>query len=789
MRNETITLDQLKIGRSATIVSVEDENEALRARILNMGLTPGITISLIKTAPLGDPMEFRVRGYELTLRKENAAKILIKNARKVRNRRKIARADFEETIHPKIGEATKYQLNTGQIPAKSKIKFALVGNQNAGKTTLFNKLTGSRRRVGNFPGVTIDSAKGILKGNKDISIIDLPGVYSLSPYSKEEIVTRDFILNEKPDGIINIVDAANIERNLLLTMQLIELNVPMVIALNMIDEVRASGGSIDVNGLEKLLGVPVIPISSAKNEGIDELMEHAINVARYEDRPARLDFCEGNDSKDGAIHRCIHAIISQIEDHARKINVPVRFAATKIVENDSLMKKILYLDDNELEACEKLISQMEREAGMDRISALANMRFSFIEKLCDRFVSRPKESKGYKLSNKLDKILTGKYSALPVFICIMAFILYLTFGPAGTFLSHLMESGVNFIKDAVDNALTSYGLNPAFHSLIINGIFAGVGSVLSFLPIIAILFFFLSILEDTGYMARVAFVMDKALRKIGLSGGSFAPMLIGFGCSVPAIMASRTLPSERDRKMTIFLIPFMSCSAKLPIYALFAAAFFKSNQAAVVISLYLIGIVVGLIFAYIIKSFVFKGNSVPFVMELPNYRFPNVANVYRLICVRAKDFVEKAFTVVFLATIAVWFLRNFDLRLNLTADGANCLLAELGNVFSLVFKPIGMADWRISTAFISGLMAKESVVSTLTVLIGGDVAKLPLYFTKLTAFAFSVFSLLYTPCIAAVATVKKELGKSCAVGIAFLQCIIAWLVSFIVYRVGLFIIE
>ena len=753
-----------------------------------MGLTPNVKVTLIKKAPLGDPLEFRLRSYELTLRKENAEKIIIKDIHKAQNT-PYKRKELKESYHSRIGEKRQNKKYNNKIQTKTKINFALVGNQNSGKTTLFNKLTGSNQHVGNFPGVTVERTDGIIKNNKDITITDLPGIYSLCPYSKEELVTRNFILNEDPDGIINIVDATNIERNLLLTMQLIELNLPMVIALNMMDEIKSNSGSIDINGLENLLGVPIVPISAAKNEGIDELIEHAINVARYEEIPNRLDFCEDKEGCKGAVHRCIHSIVHQIEDHAKIIKIPVRFAAAKLIEDDNLIKNKLRLDENEIETIEKEIKQMEVEYGMDRISALADMRFSFIENLCSQFVSKPKESKEYEFSNKIDKILTGKYTALLSFLCIMALILYLTFGPFGTFCSSLMESGISYVTTIVDNFLTEYGLNPVFHSLIINGVFAGVGSVLSFLPIIIILFFFLSILEDTGYMARVAFVMDRALRKIGLSGRSFVPMLIGFGCSVPAIMASRTLPSERDRKMTILLTPFMSCSAKLPIYGFFTAAFFTQFEALIVLSLYLIGIAVGIIFAYVMKLFVFKGEPVPFVMELPNYRFPSATNVWRLIYMKSKDFITRAFTIIFYATIVIWFLQTFDYHLNIVKDTSNSLLAYLGNILVPIFKPLGITDWRISTAFISGFMAKESVVSTLTVLIGGDVSQLPSYFSKLTAFVFLIFSLLYTPCVAAVATVKRELGKNYAIGIIILQCSIAWLVAFVVYRIGILFID
>ena len=780
---EILTLSELKSGQEAFIVSIETEDKALKNHILNMGLTPGVEVTLIKTAPMGDPIEFRLRGYELTLRKENASKIIVRDIHESHNC-PYKREPIKEIEHSKIGENITYEKLKNKIPTKNEVKFALAGNQNSGKTTLFNKLTGSNQHVGNFPGVTIEKTDGFINGDKSLIITDLPGIYSLSPYSNEEIVTRDFILNEKPDAIINIVDATNIERNLFLTIQLIELNAPMVIALNMMDEIKANSGNIDINGLENLLGIPVVPISASKNEGIDELIEHAINIARYEEHPKRLDFCDENDEKQSAVHRCIHSVIHQINDHAQAAKIPVRHAATKIIEEDNSIKEKLKLNENELESIEKAIVEMEDKTKMDRVSALADMRFSFIEKVCRQFVSKPKDSKEYEFSSRIDKVLTGKYTALLSFFLIMSLILYLTFGPIGSFLSDIMEKGIEIITDFVDNSLTAYGLNRVFHSLIIDGIFAGVGSVLSFLPTIIVLFFFLSILEDTGYMARVAFVMDKALRKIGLSGRSFVPMLIGFGCSVPAIMATRTLPSERDRKMTIFLTPFMSCSAKLPIYAFFTAAFFVRNEVLVVISLYLIGIIVGIIFAYFMKFFIFKGNPVPFVMELPNYRFPSAINVYRLIYTRSKDFITRAFTIIFVSTIIIWFLQTFDYQLNLVQDTSQSLLAGFGNILIPIFKSLGITDWRISTAFISGFMAKESVVSTLTVLIGGDVSLLPTYFNKLTAFVFLVFSLLYTPCVAAIATVKRELGKTSAFLVVLLQCTIAWIVSFIVYQIG-----
>ena len=784
MATENITLDKIEVGKDAIIDSINCDDRALRHHILDMGLTPGVEVTLIKTAPMGDPLEIRLRGYELTLRKDDASKITVTDVHDAHNCPR-KNAVFSDTEHSQIGENHTYRTRkANKAQPKTKLLFALAGNQNSGKTTLFNKLTGSHQHVGNFPGVTVDRTDGMLKGVKDVTITDLPGIYSLSPYSSEEIVTRNFILNEKPDGIINIIDATNIERNMFLTMQLIELDVPMVIALNMMDEVNESGGSIDVNGLEAELGVPVIPVSASKNQGIQELVEHALNVAKFEEHPGRLDFCEADDGKEGAVHRCIHSIIHLIEDHAKAAKIPVRFAATKLTEGDKLIQQALGLDEQEKNNCEQIIKTMEEERGLDREAALADMRFSFIEKLSQRFVQKPTESAGYKLSKNIDRILTGKYTAIPAFVLIMAFIFYITFGHAGIFLSDVMEYGIGWFTGVTDSALSAYGLNKVVHSLIIDGIFAGVGSVLSFLPVIVVLFFFLSILEDTGYMARVAFVMDKLLRKIGLSGRSFVPMLIGFGCSVPAIMATRTLPSERDRKMTIFLTPFMSCSAKLPIYALFTAAFFAKHQVVVILSLYLIGIIVGIIFAYFMKFFVFKGEPVPFVMELPNYRMPSPLNVYRLIYTKSKDFITKAFTIIFWATILVWFLQTFDSRLNLVSDTSQSLLAILGNFIVPVFKPLGITDWRVSTAFITGFMAKESVVSTLSVLLGGSTDKLPMLFTNLTAFVFLVFSLLYTPCVATIATVKRELGRFYALLVILVQCSIAWIAAFLVYNAG-----
>ena len=755
-------LDSLEAGKEGYIVSIECEDKALRSHILNMGLTPGVEVKLIKTAPMGDPLEIRVRGYELTIRKSEASKIIIADIHEAHNCPRRNK-EFKKIDHSRKGEQTIRKKNT---PPKTKLLFALAGNQNSGKTTLFNKLTGSNQHVGNFPGVTVDKKEGILT--------DLPGIYSLSPYSSEEIVTRDFILHEKPDGIINIVDAANIERNLFLTMQLLELNIPMVIALNMMDEVAESGGSIDINGLEAELGVPVIPISAAKNQGIEELIEHALNVAKYCELPERVDFCEE------AVHRCIHSIIHLIEDHANSARIPVRFAATKLAEKDAIIVQALGLDENEIKTCNHIVKELEEETGMDSEEALADMRFGFIEKLCSEFVSKPEESIGHKLSVNADKILTGKYTAIPAFLFILGIIFYLTFGPIGSTLSNIMNAGIDKLTSFTDSALTAYGLNPVVHSLIIDGIFAGVGSVMSFLPVIVVLFFFLSILEDSGYMARVAFVMDKILRKAGLSGRSFVPMIIGFGCSVPAIMASRTLPSERDRKMTILLTPFMSCSAKLPIYALFTAAFFKENQIIVILCMYLIGMFIGIIMAFILKYFVFKGEAVPFVMELPNYRMPDAGNVYRLIYTKAKDFITRAFTIIFWATIAIWFLQTFDMRLNLVTNSADSLLAMLGSLLTPVFQPLGLNDWRISTAFITGFMAKESVVSTLSVL-SNDISEM---FTPITAFVFMVFCLLYTPCVAAIATVRRELGRRYAVMVVLMQCSIAWLAAFAIYRLA-----
>ena len=783
-----MTLDELEVGKDAIIEEVNCKSPSLRKHILDMGLTPNTEVTLVKIAPMGDPLELRVRGYELTLRKADAANISLKdihNAHEYR-RENVAAAEIS---HPGVGEEErkrkvyKTQVRGNEIPEGEPITFALAGNQNCGKTTLFNQLTGAKQHVGNFPGVTVDRKDGQIRNHPEATVVDLPGIYSLSPYTNEEIVTREYLLKDRPRGIINILDGTNIERNLYLTMQLIELDIPMVIALNMMDEVRENGGTIRVNELEAALGIPVVPISAAKNEGIDELVEHAIHVARYRERPGRLDFCDANGDDQGAMHRCIHAIIHLIEDHAVKYRIPRRFAATKLVEGDELILEALRLDQNEKETLEHIITQMEEESGKDRMAALADMRFQFIEELCEQTVVKPSESKEHVRSMNIDRILTGKYTAIPTFVCIMALVFYLTFGLIGKYLSDWLELLINWFTDICNQGLIAYGMNPVVRSLIIDGIFTGVGSVLSFLPTIVVLFFFLSILEDSGYMARVAFVMDRPLRKIGLSGRSFVPMLMGFGCSVPAIMATRTLPSDRDRKMTILLTPFMSCSAKLPIYSLFAAAFFPKHAALVMIGLYFGGIVMAILFAFILKGSAFKGEPVPFVMELPNYRFPSPKSVVRLIGEKAKDFITKAFTVIFLASVIIWFLQSFDLRLNVVTDSSQSLLALIGGLIAPLLKPLGLGDWRISTALITGFTAKESVVSTLNVLLGEK--PLSTLFTPFTAIIFLVFSLLYTPCIAAIAAVKRELGTKGAVLLVLMQCAIAWIVCLIVRLIGL----
>ena len=784
-----MTLDKLEVGKDAVIESVGGKG-ALRRHFLDMGLTPGTEVTMMKKAPMGDPIELRLRSYELTLRLADAAQIEISGIHDtdtVRSRQ----AHLKDIPHPQVGEMGIYHVRKkgNELREGEPLTFGLIGNQNCGKTTLFNQLTGANQHVGNFPGVTVDRKDGQIKNHPEATVTDLPGIYSLSPYTNEEIVTRDFLIQNKPRGIINIVDATNIERNLYLTMQLIEMDIPMVLALNMMDEVRENGGTIQVNRLEEALGIPVIPISAAKNEGIGELIEHAIHVARYDECPGRLDFCDANgENGQAAIHRCIHAVVHLIEDHAKKAEIPARFAATKLVEGDKLILQQLGLDRNEEETLEHMIHEMEEECAKDREAALADMRFKFIEKVCTQTVVKPTESKAHARSVKADKILTGKYTALPAFAAIMGLIFWLTFGVIGAGLSDWLSVGIDIVTDFADRALTAYGLNPVVHSLIIDGIFAGVGSVLSFLPIIVVLFFFLSILEDSGYMTRIAFVMDKLLRKIGLSGRSFVPMIIGFGCSVPAIMATRTLSSERDRKMTILLTPFMSCSAKLPIYALFTYAFFPKYRALVMVGLYFTGIIVGVLFSLLLKNTAFQGEPVPFVMELPNYRLPSLKSVGMLIWDKAKDFITKAFTIIFMASIVIWFLQTFDVRLNVVVDSKDSLLALIGGFAAPVFVPLGFGDWRISTALITGFTAKESVVSTLTVLFGGDMSALNTLFTPFSALVFLVFTLLYTPCVAAIASVKREMGTArSAFLVVIMQCVIAWIVAFAVRMIGMLI--
>lgn len=779
-----MTLDKVGQGKDAIIASVECAEPSLRKHILDMGLTPGTEVTFVKCAPMGDPMEVRLRGYELTLRKEDAAHIIVRDVHDAHDLRRANPAQ-RDTAHPGKGESKAFRP---RVAERSKaddapLTFALAGNQNCGKTTLFNQLTGANQHVGNFPGVTVTRKDGTIRKHGNATVVDLPGIYSLSPYTGEEVVTREFLLDSAPDAIINIVDAANIERNLYLTLQLMELDIPMVLALNMMDEVTANGGTVDINALEAMLGIPVVPISAAKGEGIDELVDHALHVARFVERPGRQDFCRQDGSDGGALHRCIHGISELVEDHSARAGVPVRFAATKLVEGDGLVREALHLDENEERAIERIVSQMESEGGTDRMAALADMRFRFIEDVCDATVVKPSESREHKRSVAIDRVLTGRFTALPVFVAIMGVVFWLTFGVVGAALQEWMDIAVDWVTDLVDAGLSAWGVNEVVHSLVIDGAFAGVGSVLSFLPIIVVLFFFLSLLEDSGYMARVAFVMDKLLRKLGLSGRSFVPMLIGFGCSVPAIMATRTLPSEHDRKMTVMLTPFMSCSAKLPIYALFTAVFFPDHAVLVMISLYLMGMVVGVLVALVLKRTAFKGDPVPFVMELPNYRMPSLGNMGRLVWDKAKDFLTRAFTIIFLASVVIWFLQTFDLRLNVTADSADSLLAMLGGLIAPVFAPLGFGDWQASTALVTGFVAKESVVSTLTVLLGSASAITSL-FTPLTAFVFLTFALLYTPCVAAIAAVKNELGVKSAVAVVAMQCGVAWAAAFIVKMVG-----
>ena len=781
-----MNLAEIKEGESAILTEIGGAG-ALRQHFLDMGLIPGTRVTYVKAAPMGDPIEYRIWDYELTLRLSEAEQIQITDVQTLADegekQQNTAKKKSSGSKHPGLGEMGIYHVKQrGEKIGKDELlTFGLAGNQNCGKTTLFNQLTGSNQHVGNFPGVTVDRKDGPIRNQEHTLVTDLPGIYSMSPYTSEEIVSREFFLNDRPRGIINIVDATNIERNLYLTLQLIELDIPMVLALNMMDEVRENGGTIDINLLEDTLGIPVVPISAAKNEGIDELVEHAVHVARYRERPGRMDFCDAEGPDGGAMHRCIHSIMHLIEDHAHKYKIPTRFAASKLVEGDKLVEEALHLDQNEREMIEHIISQMETESGMDRQAALANMRFTFIHKVCDATVVRPHESKEHIRSQKMDRILTGKYTAIPVFAAIMILIFYLTFGLVGKWLSDLLNLGIDAFTGWMDSLLTLAHVNEVVHSLVIDGIFTGVGSVLGFLPTIVTLFFFLSLLEDSGYMARVAFVMDKLLRKIGLSGRSFVPMIIGFGCSVPAIMATRTLPSERDRKLTVLLTPFMSCSAKMPIYAFFAAAFFPGKSALVMTILYFTGVLVGIGFAWILDHTAFRGEPVPFVMELPNYRFPSAKSVGRLIWDKAKDFLTRAFTIIFLATIIIWFLQSFDTHLNIVTDSKDSILALVGSLLAPLFVPLGFGNWKISTALITGFMAKEGVVSTLTILSAVDIL------TPFTAAVFLVFTLLYTPCVAAIASVKRELGGKWAVGVAITQCVIAWFVAFLVRIVGLLI--
>lgn len=771
-------LNELQIGSTATILSVGGEG-ALRQHFLDMGLIQGTEVTVVQYAPMGDPIELRLHGYELTIRLEDAKNIEISKEHKPKNIRK--KVEKQEKLHPGYGEGGKFHNRKEEtpLPEGETLTFALVGNQNCGKTTLFNQLTGSKQHVGNFPGVTVDRKDGVIKGHNNTLITDLPGIYSMSPYSSEEIVTREFVIREKPKGIINIVDATNIERNLYLTMQLLELGFPMVVALNMMDELRENGGSVLVNEMEEALGVPVIPISAAKAEGIEELIQHAIHVAKYQEKPLETDFCR----KEEGIHRGIHAVMHLIEDHAEKAEIPVRFAASKIMEGDEKILEQLNLTENEKNLLEDISRQTEEETGLDRAAAIAQMRFAYIEDVCSESVIKPKESREHLRSRKIDRFLTGKYTGIPAFVGIMAVVFWLTFNVIGAFLQGLLESGITALTDVVDHAMTAAHVNSVVHSLVIDGIFSGVGGVLSFLPIIVTLFFFLSLLEDSGYMARVAFIMDKLLRKLGLSGRSIVPMLVGFGCTVPGVMASRTLPSERDRKMTILLTPFMSCTAKLPIYAFFTAAFFPKRGALVMIGLYVFGIVMGILMALIFKKTAFKGEAVPFVMELPNYRLPGAKNVGHLLWDKAKDFLQRAFTVIFIATIVIWFLQNFDMGLNMVSDSQNSILALVAGVLAPIFLPVGFGDWRIVTALISGFMAKESVVSSLTVLFGSSAA-LQGTLTVAGAAALLVFCLLYTPCVAAIASVKRELGGKWAAAMVFGQCLIAWVVAFVVYQIA-----
>ncbi len=782
-----MTLKELEIGKSAQILAVGGEG-ALRQHFLDMGLIPGAEVTLVKYAPMGDPMQLKIRGYELTLRLADAEQIEVRPIAKLTEEQESDKTGRKRAFHPGLGEGGKYHVKADEhpLPEGEQLTFALAGNQNCGKTTFFNRLTGSNQHVGNFPGVTVDRKDGVIRGHANTLVTDLPGIYSMSPYSSEEIVTREFLLGEKPKGIINIIDATNIERNMYLTLQLMELDTPMVVALNMMDEVRENGGSILINEMEEMLGVPVIPISAAKNEGIGEVADHAIHVAKYQEKPGRVDFCSGDD-EGSAVHRCIHGIMHLIEDHAKRAGIPARFAASKLAEGDKLVLEKLNLDQNEKEMLEHIIVQMEKERGLDRAAAIADMRFRFIQKICAETVIKPHESREHARSRRMDRILTGKYTAIPAFICIMGLVFWLTFNVIGAWLSGLLEMGISALTDLADSAMSAVGVNSVLQSLVIDGIFNGVGSVLSFLPTIVTLFFFLSMLVDSGYMARVAFVMDKLLRKIGLSGRSIVPMLIGFGCTVPGVMASRTLSSERDRKMTILLTPFMSCSAKLPIYGFFTAAFFPGKGALVMVALYFFGILMGILAALAMKGSLFKGEPVPFVMELPNYRMPGAKDVAQLLWEKARDFLQRAFTVIFVATIIIWFLQTFSLHFSVVTDSQDSILAAVAGVIAPVFAPLGFGDWRVSTALISGFMAKESVVATLSVLMPGKDVMMSVL-TPLSAASLLVFCLLYTPCVAAVAAIRRELGGKWAAAVVIGQCVIAWIAAFAVHTIGLLII-
>ena len=776
-----MTLKELEIGKAAVITAVGGEG-ALRQHFLDMGVIPGTEVTVIKYAPMGDPMELMLHGYELTLRLADADQITVAPG-KSRDSAECPASEDLRTDHPGLGEGGKFHPKGSgtPLPEGTPLTFALVGNQNSGKTTLFNQLTGANQHVGNFPGVTVSRKDGAIRGYENTLVTDLPGIYSMSPYSSEELVSRHFVLDEKPKAIINIVDASNIARNLYLTMQLLEMEIPVVVALNMMDEVTANGGSVDVNRMEALLGTPVVPISAAKNQGVEELIEHAVHIARYQEKPLRQDFCDENDHG-GAVHRCLHGIVHLIWDHAVRAGLPVRFAASKVIEGDPMVLERLDLDSNEREMLEHIICQMEAERGLDRAAAIADMRFSFIQKVCCQTVKKPSESRERIRSEKIDRFLTGKYTAIPAFVGIMALVFFLTFNVIGAGLQTLLEYSIDGLTAFADRVLAMADVNPVIRGLVIDGIFAGVGSVLSFLPIIVTLFFFLSLLEDSGYIARVAFVMDKLLRRIGLSGRSIVPLLIGFGCTVPAVMSTRTLPSERDRRMTILLTPFMSCTAKLPIYGFFVSAFFPKRGGLIMVGLYLLGILVGILAACLYRGTLFRGEAAPFVMELPNYRMPGAKNVARLLWEKAKDFLQRAFSIILIATVVVWFLQSFDLHLNMVEDSQNSILAVIAGVIAPVLRPLGLADWRIVTSLISGFLAKESVVSTLEILFGGAVQSA---MTSLAAASLLVFSLLYTPCVAAVAAVKRELGRKYAAGVVIWQCAVAWIAALAVRLIGL----